>query len=54
MHQHKVAGRGVRIISVVEEGKPSRITPLVSSTVRERMRTDPSYNIGDMFDWQFV
>jgi len=54
MHQHKVAGKGVRIICVIDGGKPSRITPLVSDTVRERMRADPSYKIGDMFDWQFV
>jgi len=54
MHQHKAAGKGARIICVIDGGKPSRITPLVSETVRQRMRADPSYDIGDMFDWQFV
>jgi uncharacterized protein (DUF2235 family) len=54
MHHHKVAGKGVRIICVIEGGRPSRITPWVSDTVRERMGADPSYDIGNMFDWQFV
>ncbi len=54
MHQHKVAGRGVRTICVIDGGKPSRITPLVSNTVRERMRADPNYDIGELFDWEFV
>ena len=54
MHQHKIAGKGARTICVIDGGKPSRITPLVSNTVRERMRADSSYDIGDMFDWQFV
>jgi len=54
MHQHKVSGKGARIICVIDGGTPSRITPLISDTVRERMRADASYNIGEMFDWQFV
>jgi hypothetical protein len=54
MHHHKVAGRGARVICVIDGGKPSRTTPLVSNTVQERMRADPSYDIGDMFDWEFV
>ncbi len=54
MHQHKVSGKGARIICVIDGGKPSRMTPLVSETVSERMQADSSYSIGDMFDWQFV
>ena len=54
MHQHKVSGKGARVICVIDQGKPCRITPLVSDTVRERMHADPNYQIGDMFDWQFV
>ena len=54
MHHHKIAGRGARTICVIDGGRPSRIPPLVSDTVRQRMRADPSYDIGDMFDWQFI
>lgn len=53
IHYHKV-GTGQRVISVIDGGKPSRIAPLVSDSVKERMNADPSYSIGNMFEWRFV
>ncbi len=53
IHQHKV-GIGKRIICVIDGGKPSRIAPLISESVKERMNVDPSYSIGNMFEWDFV
>lgn len=54
MHQHKVGGAGKRVICVIDSGRPSRITPLVYEGVKARMDADPSYSIGDMFEWNFV
>ena len=53
IHYHKVA-KGQRVICVIDGGKPSRIAPLISDSVKERMNADPSYSIGNMFEWRFV